>query len=123
MAITIARLGRVAPAPIRAVDPERCEWLSKMGSSGRAGVSVRRHERGQGAGQATHVVEVQYADPFGRDSEAMHIHGGQLIAPPIALFLTEVSDGRCAVLGGVLAERCAGMLRNFFLDRRAEGKK
>jgi tRNA(adenine34) deaminase len=30
---------------------------------------------------------------------------------------------RCAVVGGVLAERCAGMLRNFFLDRRAEGKK
>ena len=30
---------------------------------------------------------------------------------------------RCAVLGGVLADRCAGILRQFFLDRRAEGKK
>ncbi len=30
---------------------------------------------------------------------------------------------RCVVLGGVLAEQCAGLLRNFFLDRRAEGKK
>jgi tRNA(adenine34) deaminase len=30
---------------------------------------------------------------------------------------------RCAVLGGVLGDRCAGVLRQFFLDRRAEGKK
>jgi tRNA(adenine34) deaminase len=30
---------------------------------------------------------------------------------------------RCTVLGGVLAERSAGILRQFFLDRRAEGKK
>jgi tRNA(adenine34) deaminase len=30
---------------------------------------------------------------------------------------------RCAVLGGVLEERCAGILREFFLERRAEGKK
>lgn len=30
---------------------------------------------------------------------------------------------RCAVLGGVLSERCANLLRRFFLDRRAEGKK
>jgi tRNA(adenine34) deaminase len=30
---------------------------------------------------------------------------------------------RCTVLGGVLADRCAGLLRQFFLDRRAEGKK
>lgn len=30
---------------------------------------------------------------------------------------------RCAVLGGVLAEECAGLLRRFFLERRAEGKK
>jgi tRNA(adenine34) deaminase len=30
---------------------------------------------------------------------------------------------RCTVLGGILADRCAGMLRQFFLDRRAEGKK
>ena len=30
---------------------------------------------------------------------------------------------RAAVLGGILAERCAGLLRQFFLDRRAEGKK
>jgi tRNA(adenine34) deaminase len=30
---------------------------------------------------------------------------------------------RCAVLGGVLAEQCAGILREFFLDRRGEGKK
>ena len=27
------------------------------------------------------------------------------------------------VLGGILADRCAGILRQFFLDRRAEGKK
>jgi tRNA(adenine34) deaminase len=30
---------------------------------------------------------------------------------------------RAAVVGGVLAERCAGLLRAFFLDRRSEGKK
>jgi tRNA(adenine34) deaminase len=30
---------------------------------------------------------------------------------------------RCAVLPGVLGERCADVLRRFFLDRRAEGKK
>jgi tRNA(adenine34) deaminase len=30
---------------------------------------------------------------------------------------------RCAVVSGVLADRCAGILRQFFLDRRAEGKK
>jgi tRNA(adenine34) deaminase len=30
---------------------------------------------------------------------------------------------RCGVLGGILADRCAGILRQFFLDRRAEGKK
>jgi tRNA(adenine34) deaminase len=30
---------------------------------------------------------------------------------------------RCAVLGGVRAEECAGLLRQFFLERRAEGKK
>lgn len=30
---------------------------------------------------------------------------------------------RCGVLGGILADRCAGLLRQFFLDRRAEGKK
>jgi tRNA(adenine34) deaminase len=30
---------------------------------------------------------------------------------------------RCGVLGGVLADRCAGILRQFFLDRRAEGRK
>jgi tRNA(adenine34) deaminase len=30
---------------------------------------------------------------------------------------------RCAVLGGILADRCAAILRQFFLDRRAEGKK
>jgi tRNA(adenine34) deaminase len=30
---------------------------------------------------------------------------------------------RCGVLGGILGERCAELLRNFFLDRRAEGKK
>lgn len=30
---------------------------------------------------------------------------------------------RCAVVGGVLAEQCAGLLRAFFLDRRAEGRK
>jgi tRNA(adenine34) deaminase len=30
---------------------------------------------------------------------------------------------RCEVLGGILEERCAGILRRFFLDRRAEGKK
>jgi tRNA(adenine34) deaminase len=30
---------------------------------------------------------------------------------------------RCSVLGGILADRCAGLLRRFFLDRRAEGKK
>jgi tRNA(adenine34) deaminase len=30
---------------------------------------------------------------------------------------------RCAVLGGILGERCADLLRRFFLDRRAEGKK
>src|SRR5437879_4974936 len=29
---------------------------------------------------------------------------------------------RARVLGGVLAERCAGRLRDFFQDRRAEGK-
>jgi tRNA(adenine34) deaminase len=30
---------------------------------------------------------------------------------------------RCAVLGGILADQSAGILRQFFLDRRAEGKK
>lgn len=30
---------------------------------------------------------------------------------------------RCGVLGGIAADRCAGILRRFFLDRRAEGKK
>jgi tRNA(adenine34) deaminase len=30
---------------------------------------------------------------------------------------------RCSVLGGVLADRAADILRRFFLDRRAEGKK
>jgi tRNA(adenine34) deaminase len=30
---------------------------------------------------------------------------------------------RSQVVGGVLAERCAGLLRAFFLERRAEGKK
>jgi tRNA(adenine34) deaminase len=30
---------------------------------------------------------------------------------------------RCSVLGGVLAERCAELLRTFFQERRAEGKK
>jgi tRNA(adenine34) deaminase len=30
---------------------------------------------------------------------------------------------RCVVLGGVLGERAAEVLRRFFLDRRAEGKK
>jgi tRNA(adenine34) deaminase len=30
---------------------------------------------------------------------------------------------RSGVLGGILADRCAGILRQFFLDRRAEGKK
>jgi tRNA(adenine34) deaminase len=30
---------------------------------------------------------------------------------------------RARVLGGTLAERCAGLLRDFFADRRAEGKK
>jgi tRNA(adenine34) deaminase len=30
---------------------------------------------------------------------------------------------RCNVVGGVLVERCADILRQFFLDRRAEGKK
>jgi tRNA(adenine34) deaminase len=30
---------------------------------------------------------------------------------------------RCAVQGGILADRAAGLLRQFFLDRRAEGKK
>ncbi len=30
---------------------------------------------------------------------------------------------RCGVLGGILADECAGILREFFLDRRAEGKK
>jgi tRNA(adenine34) deaminase len=30
---------------------------------------------------------------------------------------------RCTVLGGILADRSAGILRQFFLDRRAEGKK
>ncbi|MBY0232037.1 MAG: nucleoside deaminase [Gemmataceae bacterium] len=30
---------------------------------------------------------------------------------------------RCAVLGGIRAEECAGLLRQFFLERRAEGKK
>jgi tRNA(adenine34) deaminase len=30
---------------------------------------------------------------------------------------------RCQVLGGILADRCADLLRRFFLDRRAEGKK
>jgi tRNA(adenine34) deaminase len=30
---------------------------------------------------------------------------------------------RCAVLGGVRAEECAALLRRFFLERRAEGKK
>ena len=30
---------------------------------------------------------------------------------------------RCGVLGGVLAEPCAALLRQFFLERRAEGKK
>jgi tRNA(adenine34) deaminase len=30
---------------------------------------------------------------------------------------------RCQVLGGILANQCADLLRRFFLDRRAEGKK
>jgi tRNA(adenine34) deaminase len=30
---------------------------------------------------------------------------------------------RCHVAGGVLQDRCAGALRRFFLDRRAEGRK
>jgi tRNA(adenine34) deaminase len=30
---------------------------------------------------------------------------------------------RCRVLGGILADRAADLLRRFFLDRRAEGKK
>ena len=30
---------------------------------------------------------------------------------------------RCRVIPGVLADRCAALLRRFFLDRRAEGKK
>ena len=30
---------------------------------------------------------------------------------------------RCRVLGGILADRAAGLLRQFFLDRRGEGKK
>src|SRR5262245_34916159 len=30
---------------------------------------------------------------------------------------------RCRVLGGVLHDRCAAMLRQFFLARRAEGRK
>src|SRR4051812_418384 len=30
---------------------------------------------------------------------------------------------RCRVIPGVLADRAAGLLRRFFLDRRAEGKK
>ncbi len=30
---------------------------------------------------------------------------------------------RCGVLGGILADRAAGLLRQFFLDRRSEGKK
>jgi tRNA(adenine34) deaminase len=30
---------------------------------------------------------------------------------------------RCRVLGGILADRAAGLLRQFFLDRRSEGKK
>jgi len=30
---------------------------------------------------------------------------------------------RCRVLGGILADECAGILRRFFLERRAEGKK
>ena len=30
---------------------------------------------------------------------------------------------RCRVLGGIRADECAGILRRFFLERRAEGKK
>ena len=30
---------------------------------------------------------------------------------------------RCRVLGGIMADECAGILRRFFLARRAEGKK
>jgi tRNA(adenine34) deaminase len=30
---------------------------------------------------------------------------------------------RATVVGGILADRAAGLLRQFFLDRRAEGKK
>ena len=30
---------------------------------------------------------------------------------------------RCRVMGGILADRAAGLLRQFFLDRRGEGKK
>lgn len=30
---------------------------------------------------------------------------------------------RCRVLGGIMAEECAGILRRFFQERRAEGKK
>jgi tRNA(adenine34) deaminase len=30
---------------------------------------------------------------------------------------------RCGVLGGIRAEQCADLLRRFFLERRAEGKK
>ena len=30
---------------------------------------------------------------------------------------------RCRVLGGIRAAECAGILRQFFLERRAEGKK
>jgi tRNA(adenine34) deaminase len=30
---------------------------------------------------------------------------------------------RCAVLGGIRSDECADLLRQFFLERRAEGKK
>lgn len=30
---------------------------------------------------------------------------------------------RCSVMGGILAEECAGLLKSFFQDRREEGKK
>ena len=30
---------------------------------------------------------------------------------------------RCRVLGGIMADECAGILRQFFQERRAEGKK
>jgi len=74
-------------------------------------VSVRRQQSGQGARQSAHLVEVQHSDPFGRDTEATHTRRGQLIAPPVALFLTEVPDGRVAVLRRH-AQRCRIRVRS-----------